>query len=132
MKKIALAALAALTLAALPAFAAAPVANCFSGGCHPKIAKAKFHHGPVAAEGTGAEGCVSCHVPAGPACTATKAGKFNFKTKKERLCLLCHERGTGTQHTRTRSDCLSCHNPHQSDQSANLLRAGQQGDPKAK
>lgn len=108
------------SLAATSALAGA----CTAGGCHAAIVKAKFLHGPVAAEETGAEGCASCHVPKGSACTAAKGGQFEFKTKKDRLCVLCHERGTSTQHTRTRSDCLSCHNPHHSEQSKNLLRAG--------
>ncbi len=38
--------------------------------------------------------------------------------------MLCHERGTGTQHTRTRGQCLSCHCPHGSEESAKLLKAG--------
>ena len=71
---------------------------------------------------------MSCHTPSGAACTATKAGQFGFKTKKERLCLLCHERGTATQHTKTRSDCLSCHLPHGSDQSGKLLRAAKKDE----
>jgi predicted CXXCH cytochrome family protein len=125
---VAAACFAALALAASDAAAG----SCTSSGCHKKITGAKFLHGPVAAEETGGEGCVSCHVPAGQACTAAKAGKYTYKTKKERLCLLCHERGTATQHTRTRTDCLSCHNPHQSEQSKNLLRAGQGAETKAK
>ena len=100
-------------------------ASCIAGDCHKKTVSAKFLHGPVGAEQAGGEGCKSCHVPAGAACTATKAGQFKLKTQKDRLCLLCHERGTATQHTRTRKDCLSCHNPHQSELSEMLLRAGQ-------
>ena len=110
-------------LALSRAVAAAP--TCVAGGCHRNLAGAKFVHGPVAAELAGGEGCVSCHIPAGQPCSASKAGKFSYKTKKERLCLLCHERGTATQHTRSRSDCLSCHDPHYSDLSDKLLRAGQ-------
>lgn len=118
------AALLSITLAALalgPATAAA--GTCIAGGCHRPIVSMKFLHGPVAAEEAGAEGCVSCHIPAGASCTASKGGKFALKTKEDRLCLLCHERGTGTQHTRTRINCLSCHAPHGSDQSAALMRA---------
>lgn len=112
---------AVLTVAAtLPAVAG----TCITGTCHASIVSANFLHGPVAAEEAGAEGCVSCHVPAGAACSSAKAGSFKFKTEQDRLCLLCHERGTGTQHTRTRVKCLSCHAPHGSDSSANLMRAG--------
>lgn len=116
--------LAALSVGSALAAPAAQAGACIAGGCHAAVVKAKFVHGPVAAEETGAEGCTSCHLQKGAACTATKGGQFEFKTKKERLCILCHERGTSTQHTRTRSDCLSCHNPHHSEQSKNLLRAG--------
>lgn len=103
---------------------AAQAGSCIGGGCHGRMISAKFLHGPVAAEQAGVEGCVSCHQPAGTACTAQKAGAFKFKTDKDRLCLLCHERGTGSQHTRTRGQCLSCHLPHGSEQSAVLLKAG--------
>ena len=44
MKKLLLATLATLTLAALPAFAAAPAANCFAGGCHQKIGVTSVPH----------------------------------------------------------------------------------------
>jgi len=103
---------------------AAPAGTCIEGGCHQEMVAPKYLHGPVAAEEAGVEGCVSCHVPAGSACTAQKPGRFRFKTKKERLCLLCHERGTGTQHTRAGGKCLSCHDPHGSDKSYKLMRAG--------
>lgn len=97
--------------------------TCITGGCHQEIVSAKFLHGPVAAEEAGAEGCISCHVPAGAACTESKPGQYAMKTKEDRLCLLCHERGTGTQHTRTKGACLSCHSPHGSEESGKLMRA---------
>lgn len=105
----------------------AQAAGCAAGECHKKLVSAKFLHGPVAAEEAGAEGCVSCHVPAGRPCAPGTAGAFSLKTKKERLCFLCHDRGTATQHTKTRTDCLACHNPHASESSKNLLRAAGQG-----
>ncbi len=98
--------------------------TCLSGGCHQPIVDYKFVHGPVAAEEAGVQGCVSCHEPAGAACTASAPGKFRFKTKKNRLCLMCHDRGTGTQHTRARGKCLSCHAPHGSDRGITLMRSG--------
>lgn len=120
------AAIAAVLLCTVGSPVGAWAKNCIAGGCHAALVSPEFLHGPVAAEETGAVGCVSCHVPAGGACTPTKAGKFQLKTKPERLCLLCHDRGTSTQHTRTHSQskCLSCHTPHSSAQSQNLLRAG--------
>jgi len=114
--------LTALSVLALgPGTAAA--GTCISGGCHKEIVGAKFLHGPVAAEEAGAEGCASCHVPAGAPCTPSKPGQYAMKTKEDRLCLLCHERGTGTQHTRTRAACLSCHSPHGSEDSYKMMRA---------
>ena len=98
--------------------------SCIAGGCHGQMVSLKFLHGPVAAEEAGAEGCVSCHEPTGSLCTARKAGAYKLKTQKDRLCMLCHERGTGTQHTRTRGQCLGCHSPHGSEESAKLLKAG--------
>ena len=106
--------------AALPALAG----TCIAGTCHESIVSQKFLHGPVAAEEAGVEGCVTCHIPAGAKCSKTKAGTYKFKTKPERLCLMCHERGTGTQHTRAGSRCLSCHSPHGAEGSTNLMRAG--------
>jgi hypothetical protein len=125
MKRITLAAywLAAtcLLVAADPSAAAE---TCIAGKCHDSIVSAKFLHGPVAAEEAGAAGCVSCHVPAGAGCSTAKAGRYEFKTKKDRLCIMCHERGTGTQHTRAGSRCLSCHSPHGSESGNTLMRAG--------
>jgi hypothetical protein len=109
---------------AAPSLSRAEGATCIAGGCHETVVSAAYLHGPVAAEEAGADGCVSCHVPAGASCTAAKAGRYKFKTKADRLCLLCHERGTGTQHTRAGSKCLSCHSPHGSESSSNLMRAG--------
>ena len=106
--------------AAVPAVAG----TCIAGTCHESIIAPKYLHGPVAAEEAGVEGCITCHIPGGAKCTATKAGKYRFKTKKDRLCLMCHERGTGTQHTRAGSRCLSCHSPHSSESGSNLMRAG--------
>ena len=111
-----------VTSALLPRPAAG--GNCIGGSCHEAIVSQAFLHGPVAAEEAGAEGCVSCHVPEGPKCTPAKGGKFAFKTKEDRLCLLCHERGTGTEHTKARTRCLSCHSPHGSQASSTLMRAG--------
>ncbi len=97
--------------------------TCVTGGCHKDILASKFLHGPVAAEEAGAEGCASCHVPSGAPCTATRAGQYAFKTKEDRLCLLCHDRGTGSQHTRSRAGCLTCHAPHGSEESYKMMRA---------
>lgn len=101
---------------------AAPSA-CLNGSCHQGLTKSKYLHGPVAAEMAGAKACVMCHLPAGPACTA--GGKGSFKLKGKDICLGCHTKGNGTQHSQSEieSKCLKCHAPHGSDTSRQFLRA---------
>ena len=98
--------------------------GCMSGACHQQFAQLRYMHGPVAAEMAGAEGCVMCHLPDGPACSAEKSGKFKLKTKD--ICFACHGKGTGTQHTQSHIEdkCLGCHSPHGSDDSPEMVRAG--------
>lgn len=100
----------------------ADVSGCLNGGCHQGLTKTRYLHGPVAAEMAGAKGCVMCHLPAGPACTATAKGIFKLKTKA--LCQACHTKGTGTQHSQAEIEgkCLKCHAPHGSDSSRQFLR----------
>ena len=124
MKRMAVVAFAGVAALVSVTTLAGAADTCISGGCHKSIVSLTFLHGPVAAEETGGEGCESCHVPSGAPCTATKAGKYVFKTKEERLCLLCHERGTGTKHTEARTKCLSCHSPHGSKSGDKMMRAG--------
>jgi len=97
--------------------------ECLSGSCHQALTKAKYIHGPVAAEMAGSKACVICHEPAGAKCTPTKGGVFKLKSKA--LCLTCHDKGTGSQHSQglVESKCLSCHDPHGSETSPQLLRA---------
>ncbi|OGR07432.1 MAG: hypothetical protein A2511_04895 [Deltaproteobacteria bacterium RIFOXYD12_FULL_50_9] len=105
-------------LYALPATAA----NCVSDGCHQDLLKSRYLHGPVAAEQANVKGCMACHVPEGPACTKGVAGKFGMDPVK--MCSGCHAKGTGTPHSVETPNCLSCHDPHGSDVSSDLLRAG--------
>ncbi|MGV1099476.1 cytochrome c3 family protein [Thiovibrio sp. JS02] len=112
-------------LLACSLFVPAPEASakgCLNGACHERLAGVRYLHGPVAAEMAGANGCEMCHLPAGPACSANKGGKFTLKSKD--ICLTCHARGTGTQHTQAQveSKCLTCHAPHGSDTSPQMLR----------
>ena len=96
--------------------------GCMSGACHQLFAGVKYMHGPIAAELAGAQGCVMCHVPTGVNCTSKHGGKFSLK--KKGLCLACHDKGTGTQHSQVQveSKCLECHAPHGSELSPQLLR----------
>ncbi len=97
--------------------------GCLNGTCHQALSKFKYLHGPVAAELAGGKACTMCHLFAGPACTATSKGSFILKGKD--ICLSCHTKGNGTQHSRAEveSKCLKCHAPHGSDTSRQFLRA---------
>jgi hypothetical protein len=98
--------------------------GCMSGSCHQDFAGVKYMHGPIAAELAGAQGCVMCHKPAGTDCSQQHGGKFQLK--KKGLCVVCHDKGTGTEHSQVQVDskCLDCHSPHGSDLSPHLLREG--------
>jgi hypothetical protein len=95
---------------------------CLNGSCHQTLTKSKYLHGPVAAELAGAKACVMCHLPAGPACTATAKGVFKLKGKE--ICQACHTKGNGSQHSQSEieSKCLKCHAPHGSETSRQFLR----------
>jgi len=107
-------------IAPFPVFAK----GCLNGSCHQDLTTVRYMHGPVAAEMAGVDACTMCHVPAGPKCSAKKGGKFRLKDRK--LCTTCHEKGTGTQHSakEIESKCLNCHDPHGSETSRQMLRAG--------
>ena len=105
-------------------FSAVPViaGNCVSDGCHQNLINRRYLHGPVAAEQANVKACIACHVPEGPPCTKSTAGKFN--TDKKNMCKACHAKGTGTQHSVETPNCLTCHDPHGSDTNPELLREG--------
>lgn len=80
----------------------------------------KHMHGPIGAELAGVKACVMCHIPSGPACSATKGGAFTHREKD--MCLTCHDKGTSSQHANAAGNCLLCHNPHGSNISPYMLR----------
>lgn len=102
--------------------AQAQAGTCLTGGCHSALTMKKYLHGPVAAEGMGAKGCVACHIPAGQSCTQNKGGRFKPLQAAAQMCQSCHSRGTGTQHSVKKIDCLKCHDPHGSDSNPELKR----------
>ncbi|MBU1708989.1 MAG: hypothetical protein KKE17_03195 [Proteobacteria bacterium] len=114
--------LSLLLLAATFFSSAASAGTCVDGKCHENLTKYKHLHGPTAAEQAGVKACVVCHEPAGANCTVSAAGVFT--QKKEGMCEICHEKGTGTQHTFESPNCLECHDPHGSNESLNFLRPG--------
>jgi len=101
----------------------AATSACLNGSCHQALTKAKYMHGPIAAEMAGKEACTMCHLHAGPECTATRKGGYILRGKD--MCLACHAKGNGTQHSQAEieSKCLKCHAPHGSETSRQFLRA---------
>lgn len=94
--------------------------TCLNGSCHKNLTQTKYVHGPVAAESVRTGGCVMCHVPSDTKCISNKGGKFTLKSEK--MCMACHNKGTGTQHSNKKIKCLSCHNPHGSNKSPYFLK----------
>lgn len=96
--------------------------GCMAGGCHQQLTQVKYMHGPVAAEMAGVKGCEMCHVLSGRQCSASRGGSYKVKIKG--LCVTCHDKGAGTQHSakEIESKCLKCHGPHGSDKSRYMLR----------
>jgi len=112
-----------LALIGLPGRGEAAKSACLNGTCHQSLTKTKYLHGPVAAEMAGKEACTMCHLHAGPDCTATRKGSYILRGKD--MCLACHAKGNGTQHSQAEIEtkCLKCHTPHGSDTSRQFLRA---------
>ena len=103
---------------------AAPGMGCLTGGCHQQLTATKYVHGPVAAEMAGVKACEMCHAPTNTKCSSSKGGKFSYKSRE--LCTICHNKGTGSQHSEEEieSKCLKCHDPHGSEASRYMLRQG--------
>jgi hypothetical protein len=110
-----------IILAACPALPAR-AQTCLTGACHQQIAAHKYLHGPVAAEQSGNHGCTACHVPAGRECSQGKGGAFKPMAASTQMCQTCHSKGTGTQHSAKKIDCLKCHDPHGSNRGIDLQR----------
>jgi len=114
-----------LAVAALFVFTSAfPVQaqECVNSKCHSGMGKAKFVHGPV-----GVGQCVVCHTSGNPK-HPTKSVKEDFKLQAQgkELCYLCHERKDDQKVVHepiADGDCISCHDPHQSDTEKQLTQA---------
>ena len=96
--------------------------SCLSNNCHQELTTTTPLHGPVAAEMAGSYGCITCHQPAGKACTSSTGGKFIFTKEDKEMCLRCHGGEAATKHTINEKTCLPCHNPHGSEIDHNFLR----------
>lgn len=115
--------LAAVIAGVMPAVSTAQADSCVAGKCHDSVLAANRLHGPVAAEEAGLEGCVACHVPQGAPCTASRGGEYAFKAEGDALCFRCHDRITDEVHVQAKSPCLSCHDPHGSEDDDHLTRS---------
>jgi putative hemolysin len=102
----------------------AVVNGCFTGGCHQELTRVKYMHGPIAAEMSGGNGCIMCHVPSGAECSESRAGSYKIKT--DGLCIACHDKGTSSLHSdkEVEAKCLMCHDPHGSEVSRYMLLVG--------
>lgn len=103
---------------------AVAAASCVTGSCHETLSNARYVHGPVAVESFGQQGCGLCHVSSGPICTNKTPGVYRLAKAREMLCTGCHDAGTGSRHTDSKGKCLSCHNPHGSEQNIHFLKNG--------
>ncbi len=93
-----------------------PVESCVNAKCHSTFGKAKFVHGPVAAED-----CAPCH-----ALAPQEKHKFLPIARVEDLCVKCHEamkKEAVVHKPVAEGKCTGCHSPHQSSQQY-MLRQG--------
>jgi predicted CXXCH cytochrome family protein len=115
-----------------------PQASCLTPKCHADIDKARYVHGPIRAKG-----CTICHIPTsepnlvkGKKEVVAKLPKDHpplFKIDKlhiESTCFLCHDefgdslKKAAIIHSAIKNKgCLSCHNPHSSNNKFRLLSA---------
>lgn len=78
--------------------------------CHPEFEKLVTDGGLHTSEMR----CDDCHLPHG------KTGGIVLAAQPPKLCFLCHE-NTDNTHFNSKSDCMSCHAPHNSNK--NLLKS---------
>jgi len=93
--------------------------NCTAGDCHAKEKQFKFLHGPAA---VGA--CDVCHAYADE-----KKHTFQLRRAEKDLCNFCHvgmQIGKSVHKPVQEGQCLSCHNPHGSED-RQMLRAKNMG-----
>ncbi|MFH1017217.1 MAG: cytochrome c3 family protein [Pseudomonadota bacterium] len=115
---------------------AAPAAKpkgCVSAECHGTMLKKAFVHTAV-----NEDSCQDCHSASKGSAPYESGARHRFdKVSVPKKCFECHEAPQGASvHEPVRGgECLSCHNPHASDQKHLLARpysAGWYGDPTAK
>lgn len=105
----------------VPVFADTNFKNCSAKGCHLIQTKYSEVHEPVA------DNCLNCHET--KAKTHPNQNKMDFKLKEDtpKLCYACHDPLNTLGHVHSpveEGDCLSCHNPHSSDNEMLLTAEG--------
>ena len=90
--------------------------GCVTTKCHEGVKKAKYLHGPVAANECGV--CL-CHI-SGADDRPPKNHVLSYDKEGPELCLDCHEKleqslTDKTVHSPVEDDCTICHDPHHSD-----------------
>lgn len=89
--------------------------SCITSECHTDMGKAKYLHGPIAANE-----CVVCHI-VGPDDRPPKNHDLSYNKEGKALCLDCHEKleqflqGKTNHLPVEEGECIVCHDPHQSD-----------------
>ena len=93
--------------------------NCMSAGCHDNYLKAENVHSVIA------DGCESCHEQNYDNHPKRKGNEFEFTEDLNTLCFDCHDEPDEklmTHEPFVNGECISCHNPHSSD-NFSLLKA---------
>ncbi len=95
-------------------FGALAQESCVTSDCHQDMGKAKYLHGPIAANE-----CVVCHI-VGPNDKPPKKHDLSYNKEGKELCLDCHEKleqflQDKNVHSPVEEECIVCHDPHQSD-----------------
>jgi len=120
-RKVAVAILATVAFIVLVGAVPLYAQTCVTSQCHAGMGEGKFVHGPV-----GVGQCVVCHTSGNPK-HPTKSVTTDFKLQAEgkELCYLCHESMDDQKVVHApieMGDCVSCHDPHQSDTELMLTR----------
>ena len=89
--------------------------SCITSECHVEVGKAKYSHGPIAANE-----CTVCHI-VGEKDRPPKNHDLTFAKEGEALCFDCHEefekslKGKTLHGPLEEGECIICHDPHQSN-----------------
>ncbi len=89
--------------------------SCITAECHIDIGKAKYLHGPLAADI-----CIVCHIP-GEGDQPPENHKLSYYKEGTELCLDCHDKlekflkGKTNHGPLEDGECIICHDPHQAD-----------------